>query len=730
MDSSPPITENVSVKLPLSLLLLFLLSRPIPAQDWIPFNPPPDNFPESAIDLRHLNEPVAGTNGWVTARDGQFFLSGSNDPVRFWAVNGPPSSIKEPADLRRVARALAKRGVNLVRIHGAVFNQEGEPDPAKVQHIIDIVEAMKLEGIYTHASIYFPLWFRPRADLAWLPGYDGKKHPFAALMFNPEFQARYRTWWDALLTTPGARSGKKLIDEPALMGAEIQNEDSFFFWTFSEQNIPDPQLSILESQFTDWLIKKYGSIEATLAKWNNQKVKRDTPTRLGFRPLWNIAHERTARDRDTAQFLLELQTRFYSDSSQHLRKLGFKGLITASNWATASPEVLGPLEKLSYTTGDFIDRHGYFACFHKGENSEWSIRDGHTYAHRSALRFDPIEAGKPRLFVHPAMDPHYDNKPSMISETTFTRPNRFRSEAPLYYAVYGALQDSDAIVHFAHDGADWNVKPNFWMQPWTLMSPAMMGQFPAAALIYRQGLVKTGDLVARVALSREDLLALKGTTLPQDAAFDELRLKDVPAGSEHKPGQSLDPLLHYVGRSQVLFTNRTAVDLNLPAKSIDHSARTVRSSTGELLLDYGRGTLTINAPAAQGISGNLAALGETKLTDLTIASDLDLAHIVLVSLDNQPIKTSSRLLLQVMSEEQNSGWKSEPAENQKLRITSIGRDPWTFKPITGSVRLHRPDASQLKVTTLDANGNPTSNHGTASTIPLKPDTLYYLISRE
>jgi hypothetical protein len=727
MDAPPLFMENRLVKLPIALLSICLT---VQALDWIPFNPPPDNFAESAIDLRHLNEPVAGTNGWVTARDGQFFLSGSNDPVRFWAVNGPPSSIKEPAELRRVARALAKRGVNLVRIHGAVFNQEGEPDPAKVQHIIDIVEAMKLEGIYTHASIYFPLWFRPRADLAWLPGYDGKKHPFAALMFNPEFQARYRNWWDALLTTPGARSGKKLIEEPALMGAEIQNEDSFFFWTFSEQNIPDPQLSILESQFTDWLIKKYGSIEATLAKWNNQKVKRDTPTRLGFRPLWNIAHERTARDRDTAQFLLELQTRFYSESSQHLRKLGFKGLITASNWATASPEVLGPLEKLSYTTGDFLDRHGYFACFHKGENSEWSIRDNHTYSHRSALRFDPIEAGKPRLFVHPAMDPHYDNKPSMISETTFTRPNRFRSEAPLYYAVYGALQDSDAIVHFAHDGADWKVKPNFWMQPWTLMSPAMMGQFPAAALIYRQGLVKTGDLVARVALSREDLLALKGTPLPQDAAFDELRLKDVPADSEHNPGQSLDPLLHYVGRSQVLFTNRTAVDLNLPAKSIDHSARTVRSSTGELLLDYGRGTLTINAPAAQGISGNLAALGETKLADLTISSDLDLAHIVLVSLDNQPIKTSSRILLQVMSEEQNSGWKSEPAENQKLRITSIGRDPWTFKPITGSVRLHRPDASQLKVTTLDANGNPTSHHGTASTIPLKPDTLYYLISRE
>ncbi len=72
----------------------------------------------------------------------------------------------------------------------------------------------------------------------------------------------------------------------------------------------------------------------------------------------------------------------------------------------------------------------------------------------------------------------------MISETTWNRPNRFRSEAPLYYAVYGALQHSDAIVHFALDGTNWSAKPGFFMQPWSLMTPAMMGQFPAAALCF------------------------------------------------------------------------------------------------------------------------------------------------------------------------------------------------------------------------------------------------------
>src|SRR5262249_4588546 len=159
------------------------------------------------------------------------------------------------------------------------------------------------------------------------------------------------------------------------------------------------------------------------------------------------------------------------------------------------------------------------------------IREGHTYADRSALRFDPEEPGKPRLFAHPAMDPGYDGKPSMISETTWNRPNRYRSEAPLFYAVFGSLQGSDAIVHFALDAATWSVKPGFFMQPWTLMSPAMMGQFPAAALIYRRGLVEPGEMLVDLDLKVADLLDLKGTPMPQDAAFDELRARDLPKGA-------------------------------------------------------------------------------------------------------------------------------------------------------------------------------------------------------
>lgn len=701
-------------------------------ESWFAFDAKPDAFADnSAIDLRSLNERFAGEQGFIGVKDGQFVHSRTGEPVRFWAVNGPPHELTG-ADLRQCARMLAKHGVNLVRIHGGYFDERGEVDSAKVKRTIEIVEAMKAEGIYTHFSIYFPLWLTPKPDNPWLKGYDGKTHPFAALFFNPEFQAQYRRWWSVLLTTTSPVTGKPLVEEPAVAGLEMQNEDSFFFWTFSEQNIPDVQLRLLEKLFGDWLAKKHGSLEAALAKWNGLKVKRDAPAegRIGFRPLWNMFNEKTARDQDTAQFLLEVQTRFYSETYAFLRKLGFKGPITASNWATASPQVFGPLERLSYTCGDFIDRHGYFGCNHEGENAAWSLRNGHTYTERSALRFDAEQPGKPRQFVHPAMDMHYDGKPSMISETTWERPNRFRSEAPLYLAVYGALQHSDAIVHFALDSRDWAVKPNYWMQPWTLMTPAMMGQFPAAALIFRRGMVTAGSVLADIRLSREALLRLEGTPLPQDAALDELRLKDIPSGAEYKPGARLDPLLHYAGRADVKFvTGQGAMKVSDLKPLIDHAKQTVTSSTGELKLDYGKGVLSINAARAQGVSGALQAAGQVETRDLTIASEMELGHIVAVSLDDQPLAQSGKILLQVMSEEKASGFQTETVGEGVKRITNIGTDPWQVKELNGTVRFKRADAAQLKVTALDFNGYTIGACGSGNQIKLQPATLYYLVTR-
>lgn len=700
--------------------------------DGFPFDPGPDAFSErSVFDLRSLNERYAGEHGWIAAAGGQFLRSEDREPVRFWGVNGPPSEMRDPAELRRTARLLAKYGVNLVRLHGPVFDKAGRPDPERVRHAQDVVAAMKSEGIYTHFSIYFPLWLSPGPDADWLKGYDGSRHPFAALLFNADFQARHRSWMEALLTTPGP-GGRRLVAEPAVFGLEIQNEDSFLFWTFDEKNLPEPQLNLAESLFASWLARKYGSPQAALDAWAGPRLRRDAPDagRIAFRPLWSMANERTRRDQDTVSFLVETQTAFYRDTVQWLRKLGFRGLVHASNWTTADARRLGPLEKMSYTVGDFVDRHGYFGSAASGEASDWSVREGQTFRDRSAYRFDGEKPDAPRSYVHPAMDPSYNGLPSMLSEIAWNRPNRHRPEAPVFLASYGALQDSDAVVHFALDGGRWSPKPGFWMQPWTLMAPSQVGQFPATARIFRQGLVRAGDLLADIRLNRSELLALEGTPLPQDAAFDELRLKDVPSGlSPVRPGQVIDPLVHFAGRTAVTFTDtRRQVVVKDLSTLIDRNRRKVVSSNGDLELDYGKGVLSLRAPLAQGAGGHLDTEPFVALPDLVVRSPMEAGQILVVSLDGQPIARSGRMLLQVMNEERPTGWASEPAEGGLKRIRSLGRDPWRVRRIAGSVEFRRADAASLRVRRLDLQGVPVADHGDARDIRLAPDTVYYEVS--
>ena len=99
--------------------------------------------------------------------------------------------------------------------------------------------------------------------------------------------------------------------------------------------------------------------------------------------------------------------------------------------------------------------------------------------------------------VHPAMEITYAGKPQMISgdhvESSEPIPQR---GAAVLLRLWGALQGSGCLVHFALDGDRWSVKPNFFMQPWTLMAPSQMARFPAAAFLYRRGLVKPGDVLA------------------------------------------------------------------------------------------------------------------------------------------------------------------------------------------------------------------------------------------
>jgi hypothetical protein len=108
---------------------------------------------------------------------------------------------------------------------------------------------------------------------------------------------------------------------------------------------------------------------------------------------------------------------------------------------------------------------------------------------------------------------------------------------------------------------------------------------------------------------------------------------------------------------------------------------------------------------------------------------MECGHILVVALDGRPLANSQRMLLQVMSEEKESGRKIESAGSGVNRLASIGTDPWLVREMEGTLRFKRPDAARLTVTALDFNGYPQGSPvGNAASFQLQAKTLYYLIA--
>lgn len=706
---------------------------------WFPFLPEADTFASSPIDLRALNEREAGEQGFVRVRGEELIHERTGEPVRFWGVNtGMDLLSGTRSQLQAYARSMARRGVNLVRVHGPIYEGRGERfgqiDTNRVERLLEFVQVLKGEGIYTALSIYFPLWVRLGPENTEFPGYRGQ-HPFALLYFSPGFQRHYRNWWRHLLTTPNPHTGIALKDDPAVAFVEMVNEDSTLFWTMNASegakgNLPDPQRHLLEARFAAWLGSRHPGrslAEIRSEVWNGVATPQDDleAGRLGIRSLWDMFNTRGPRDQDTVVFLVDLMRSFHRETYDYLKgTLGCRALVYCSNWKTASARYLDPLDKHANAIGDVFDRHGYFGGLHDGRNAAWNIEAGQTYDDRSALRLRSADGAREDA-ENPIFDLAYGGKPSLITEINWPLPNRYRADMVLVGAAYGALQGSDGIVWFAAGNPTWEGVPG----KFSLQTPVVLGQFPAAALVYRRGLVKTGPRVVDLQLKVSDLEALAGTPLPGPQNFDQLRGNDVLPGGTLTNASAVDSLAFLVGRVTAGFVEEgkamsTVRDLS---PYVDRQARRVRSHTGELDWDWGHGRLVVNAPAAQGAIGFLGASGRVETRDAVFESPLEYGALMLVALDGKPIAESGRVLLQVASEERPHQWATD-APTGRRTLTRRGVPPLLVRNLSGTVRLKRPDAAALMITPLDFNGHRgVAFPAPAGSIALAEDVPYYVI---
>ncbi|MFN3484215.1 MAG: hypothetical protein ACK44W_01845 [Planctomycetota bacterium] len=676
------------------------------------FEPDPDPFdPKSALDLRPLNEKRAGQSGWVRRTpDGDFAL-GNGRPARFWAVNARLPGNATLEDYRRLARFLAKRGVNLVRLalslpSKAPGSKVTDVDEGEIDHAHKVVAAMRDEGIYV---LLVPYWaVAVHAQASWgLPGHPSGPLP-GMLFWDETLQSGYKAWVRALMTRPNPYTGVPLAKDPAIAVFQIQNEDSLLFWTVS--NIQGEEARRFGERFGRWLAKKYGSLDRARQAWPGAAAPGDDFSRgaAGVFHIWELTQDRTgavaARLADQLQFWAETMHEFNRSIEQFFRQeLGCAVLINAGNWKTADPVRLLDAERWSYTANEVIASNKYFTGIHvnptEGHKVGYLVSPGDFFTDPSALK-------APREFA--LNHKQASGLPLIITESTWVSPLGYQSEGPFLVAAYSSLTGVDAYFWFAigRPGYDPTI------EKWQLANPAILGGFPAAALLFRQGYVRKGEPVVREVRRLEDLWQRQPPRISEDAAFDPNR----DAGSSGRRSEiegGISPLAFLAGPVEVTYGGDPAATRVADLSAwIDERAGVVRSVTGELLWDYARGLCTLSAPKAAGATGFLAKAGPLKLGPLTLRCENEYATILAVSLDDRDLASSSRILVQMTTRCRPYGWKESPAAfqdsekrtHQGKRIDDIGSTPWNVEVLRASIELANPRIR--RATVLDPNGMP------------------------
>ena len=692
----------------------------------------------SAIDLSHLNEDVAGQHGFVRrSADGESFLRGDGADLRFWCVGPYYKTDTSDEDLRRHAQFLARMGVNLVRPGGAesglIPQTPGAPldqaSPEFLDKIWRLVAAMREEGIYTRIAPFWDHGAVKHVDPEWgIEGYGTGDRLNGVLFIDPTLQAAFREWMRQLLVEPNPYTGIPLRDDPSVAIIQIVSEDTLLFYWLDK--IHGGPRRLLEERFAAWASERHGSVPTALDIWQ-RNMQADAPDagRLGILPLYEIAKlESSERADDTLQFLAELERQFYVDTIRYLREdLGVEQLITTSNFMGGGEEVIGDALRWIWSAGDIIELNDFFNCQHKGKQAAWKVQAGHRYLPRSSTRVRELP---------PAMK-QVAGLPMINSSTNWLPPNPYAVEGPVMHALYSAQNGIDGVCWLGSTSPTYNdrlhmpwskVEGSHPMFKWRIDDPKHMAQFPASALIYRQGLIPEA---APALIEKRSLVSIFNREQPRitgglSRATEAITpwQYDGPTTQQQSVGDGVrDQDLHLFGPVQLAFADSN--DLQGQADP----ASDTRFASEHLTLDREQGLLLVDAPQVQGVVGFLQeAGGDFQMSQVTINARNAFGSVLAVSMDGQPLSVSRKILIQCGAIVRPTGWQEEIQDDGMHRITDTGRMPWQVAATEASIRIDNAQLRTLQL--LDEHGVAQKQQAIepGASIPLPSNCLYALLT--
>jgi len=680
--------------------------------DWFPviFDDDPLS-PESVIDVSHLIESPAGGKGFLRRDGSRLRFERSDRPVKFWAINTGPGD-KTPEEMVQAAKWFRKHGINLVRQHTMInavglLDDNGNFDPDRLDQYDRWFAALKQQGIYTTWSVIYPHHgpFLQKQD-GYDPEYfaeldrgdehhDGNREAIVVNDFinlDRRLQAIAFRYFDKLLNHTNRYTGLKYKDDPALAILEFQNESNVFFHTLNVLRGDKYPLfaKAVRRMFFQFVKDKYGDQAAVARAWSNRWDRGDNweSGELGLMGAYHWGsdgplHEFRGQQRragDYIEFLARLQRDYYARREAEVRSAGFRGVTVTTAWKSGGPAA-SMANLYADTAADMIDRHNYFG----GGAGRHVIVEGDA-SNQSHL--DQPGRGLLSLALFQMGD-----RPFGISEWSMMPPAPFKAEAAPLYAFYGmGLQGWDAVYHFAcgshRMGDGW---PN--LRKYVTETPHYLGQFPALAFAVHNNHFKEGTVVAERRLTRDDVFAGKdvlGQAL-SGGGHDDKEL----VGKLATPPEAVA-----IGRVTISFGKESALEQNL-TPHWNQQAKTITSTTGELVWRYGDRFVEVCSAKTQGVIG-FAQDRTIDLPSVTVTSRTPFVSLILTPLDNETLDRSSHILITAMARDKQTG---AVYNADWSRLEQVGGPPLLMEPVQASFRIKGDTPAQVRA--LDVYGVPT-----------------------
>lgn len=618
-------------------------------------------------------------------------------------------------------RQLRLRGYNMVRldfIESTLMvgrQADFDFDPQQLDRFYYLLAALKRDGIYyvlnglsSENAGYGNIQQR------WINVRQAK----LGVYYDPEIQAHWKRLMERMLSPINPYSGQSILADPALAGVIMVNEGGLPSVTL--RGVPD----VLKPLFADWLSKKYGTQAALAQAWNGELSPNEllaTKTVEFPKPDAWTGH----RMADAQAFFVALEQSTADWMGQHLRQLGYKGLLTAyDNW-------LSPAQHLSRGQFDWVDLHHYFS-----EPTQF-VEPG------SVMRQDSMLQGSAKYIAELAAGRHI-GKAFSVSEYGQVFWNKYRRETALALPAYASFQAWDIICQHGNAIELSYAETTHRKEA---IYPFIVGTDPIAratetlaALLFLRGDVRSSKHRLGVNFDHEfvfannaflgnmpgDIARLGLVTgigldwLGQKAASGLYDAQISPHSSDVKlvantvavePGivGKIDILLRkHVGslgkklsKAPLLVDERWRDRLQALHKAdlLDTSNRTeaaeglYESDTGQILLDARRKRLSVVTPKTEAVVFDQPE--RIELGNIAVEQSDGPALVAVSALDGKTLQDSKRMLVILATDARNSGMRF--ADSAETTLQELGRNPVLMQTVKLKMNLKNNNAANLKV---------------------------------